>query len=166
MIYNFKKFKPEIDETAYIHNSAQIIGRVKIEKDVSIWPNAVIRADVEKIVIKEKSNIQDCAVLHPDKGKPVIIGKGVTVGHSALVHGSNIKDYCLIGMGSIVINSEVGEYSLIAAGALIPPGNKIPPYSLVMGLPFKIIRKLTKQEIKSLEKSAMVYVELAKNYKI
>ena len=166
MIYKFEKFNPKISKGSYIHNSAQIIGKVKIEKKVSIWPNVVIRGDVDEIVIKEGTNVQDNSVLHPNKNRPVIVGKGVTIGHSAIIHGSKIGKNCLIGMGAIVMDSEIGEYSIIGAGCLITQNSKIPPYSLVMGLPYKIIRKLKKEEIKYLKKSESTYIKLAQKFQL
>lgn len=164
MISEFSGFSPELDPGAYVHPSAQIIGRVKIEEKVSVWPCAVIRGDVEAITVKKGSNVQDCAVLHPNRGKPVILGEGVTVGHSAVVHGSVIGRNCLIGMGAVVMDSEIGEFSLIGAGCVVTPGSKIPPRSLVLGLPFKVVRTLTDPEMQALKRSEADYVGLMKIY--
>ncbi|PIS47753.1 MAG: gamma carbonic anhydrase family protein [Elusimicrobia bacterium CG08_land_8_20_14_0_20_51_18] len=164
MISDFSGFSPEIAEGAYVHPSAQIIGRVKIETEVSVWPCAVIRGDVEAITVKKGSNVQDCAVLHPNRNKPVILDEGVTVGHSAVVHGSVIGRNCLIGMGAVVMDSEVGEFSLIGAGCVVTPDSKIPPRSLVLGLPFRIVRTLNDSEVEALKKSEADYAELMKMY--
>lgn len=164
MIVEFNNKKPQIDKLAKIHTTAIIIGNVVIEKDVSVWPYVVIRGDVDMIKIGEGSNIQDLTVIHPNRNKPVIIGKGVTIGHSAIVHGSIIGDNTLIGMNATVIDSEIGENSIIAAGCVITPNSKIPPRSLVAGVPGKIIREIDEKTIEELKKSAQEYIYLSKMY--
>lgn len=166
MIYNFTENNPKIDKSAFIHPSSQIIGKVIIEKDVSVWPLASIRGDVSEIIIKKGANVQDCAVLHPNRDMPVIIGEGVTIGHSAIVHGSKIGRNTLIGMGSIVIDSEIGDYCLIGAGCVVTPNSKIESGSLVLGVPFKIVRKLKDSEIEALKRSEKEYIELMNKYKL
>lgn len=164
MIQGFKGHMPKIDSLARIHKTALIIGNVVIEKDVSIWPYVVIRGDVDMIKISEGSNIQDLTVIHPNRNRPVVIGKGVTVGHSAVIHGSIIGDNTLIGMNATVIDSEIGENSIIAAGCVVTPNTKIPPNSLVAGVPGKIIKTLDKDYIEELKKSAQEYILLSKLY--
>ena len=156
---------PKIDPTAFIHSSAEIIGRVAIGKLASVWPLSVLRGDVNKIVVGDRSNIQDLTVIHGREAHATIIGKGVTVGHRVVLHGARIGDLCLIGMGAIVMEAFIGERCLIAAGTLVLAGMKIPAKSLVLGSPAKIIRKLTAQELRSLEKSAESYVQLAKRHR-
>jgi carbonic anhydrase/acetyltransferase-like protein (isoleucine patch superfamily) len=156
---------PVIDSSAWVHETAVIIGEVKIAAKASVWPGAVVRGDVGEIVIGEETNIQDLAVLHPNQGKPVLLGKGITVGHSAVIHGSEVGEHCLIGMGAIVIDSTIGEFSLIGAGALITPGSVIPPKSMVMGIPGKVVRELTDKEIEELVKSKETYSKLTGLYK-
>jgi carbonic anhydrase/acetyltransferase-like protein (isoleucine patch superfamily) len=124
----------------------------------------VIRADVDRIEVGRGSNIQDLAVLHPNRERPVLLGEGVTVGHSAIIHGSVIGAHCLIGMGAVVMDCEVGEYCLIAAGAVVTPGSKIPPRSMVMGAPGKVKRELTPEECEGLLRSEKDYVQLAGLY--
>ena len=165
MIEKFKEFYPKISGSAYIHPSAVIIGNVEIEDMVSIWPGAVIRGDVEKIKIGRKSNVQDLAVFHPNRNKPVIIGENVTVGHLAVVHGSIIGNNSLIAMNATVIDSEIGENSIIGAGCVVTPNSKIPPRSLVLGIPFKIARQLKDEEVELLLKSAEDYYQLMSLYK-
>ncbi|GAB4031945.1 MAG: hypothetical protein Fur0012_09870 [Elusimicrobiota bacterium] len=165
MISEFLGQKPSVSSKAYVHESAQLIGRVVIEDQVSIWPCAVIRGDVEEIIVKKGANVQDCAVLHPNRNKPVIINEGVTIGHSAVVHGSSVGKYCLIGMGAVVMDSEIGEFSLIGAGCVVTPGSKIPPHSLVLGLPHKVVRQLNEKEVKALMDSEKDYIELMGLYK-
>ena len=115
----FRGQAPEVSPGAWVHPSASLIGRVKLAAEVSVWPGAVIRGDVDRIEVGRGTNIQDLAVLHPNLGKPVLVGEGVTVGHSAIIHGSVIGDHCLIGMGAVVMDCEVGEYCLVAAGAVV-----------------------------------------------
>jgi carbonic anhydrase/acetyltransferase-like protein (isoleucine patch superfamily) len=161
----FMGAEPELAPGVWVHPSAVVIGRVKLGPSVSVWPGAVIRGDVEMIEVGEASNIQDLAVLHPDRDKPVILGKGVTVGHSAIIHGSRIGEHCLIGMGAIVMNSEIGDFSLIGAGALVTPGSVIPPGSMVLGMPAKVARLLSEKEKAALVQSKETYLELAEHYR-
>lgn len=165
MIEKFMDSSPEVPAGAWVHPSACVIGRVKLGDEVSVWPGAVIRGDVDRIEVGRGSNIQDQAVLHPNSGMPVIIGEGVTVGHSAIIHGSVIGAHCLVGMGSVVIDCEIGEYCFIAAGALVTPGSKIPARSMVMGAPGKVKRPLTDEECAGLLKSEKTYIELSGKYK-
>ena len=159
------EFEPQIAPDAWVHVSASVIGRVRLDALVSVWPGAVVRGDVDAIEIGEASNIQDLAVLHPNRAKPVILGKGVTVGHSAVIHGSRVGDHCLIGMGAIVIDSQIGEFSLIGAGAVVTPGSVIPPGSMVLGIPAKVVRSLKEEEKNALIRSGEDYLELARNYR-
>lgn len=164
MISEFAGKKPQISPDAFIDESARIIGEVEIEAKSSIWPYAVLRGDVAAIKIGKGANVQDCAVLHPNRNKPVIIAQGVTIGHGAIVHGSLIGKNCLIGMGAVVIDSEIGEYSLIGAGCVVTPGSIISPRSLVLGVPHKIIRQLKDSEIEMLKLSEKDYIELKSLY--
>lgn len=146
-ICKFGDLTPEIHEESFIHSSAQIIGNVKIEKQVNIWPGVVLRGDVSPIQIGELTNIQDNSVLHGDYDMPVILGKRVTVGHGAIVHGCTVNDGCLIGMGAIILSGAViGEGCIIGAGALVGEGKVIPPHSLVVGIPGKVIKEVTTEK--------------------
>ena len=165
MIEKFLEFEPQIAPDAWVHSSASVIGRVKLDALVSVWPGAVVRGDVDAIEIGAASNIQDGAVLHPNRDKPVILGKGVTVGHGAVIHGSRVGDHCLIGMGAIVIDSQIGELSLIGAGAVVTPGSVIPPGSMVLGMPAKFVRSLMEKEKAALISSKEEYLELARKYR-
>lgn len=156
---------PQIADKVYIHQRAVIIGKVILAEDVSLWPNAVLRADIAPISIGAGSNIQDNASLHVDFDKPVILGKNVSVGHNAVVHGAKIGDNCLIGMGAVVMESTVGDNCIIAAGALLPAGKTIESGSMVMGVPAKIVRKLTEKEISQIKENAEVYKKLASVFK-
>ncbi len=165
MIESFFNKTPKISPDTYIHPTAVIIGDVEIEDKVSIWPNVVIRGDVDKIKIGKKTNIQDLTVLHPNRNKPIIIGENVTVGHSAIIHGSIIGKNTLIAMNATIIDSEIGENCIIGAGCVVTPNSRIPPRSLVVGVPYKIIRELTDAEIKAVENSAEEYYKLMLAYK-
>jgi carbonic anhydrase/acetyltransferase-like protein (isoleucine patch superfamily) len=165
MIEKFMDHAPELDAAAWVHPSASVIGRVKLGPDVSVWPGAVLRGDVDRIEVGRGSNVQDLAVLHPNGGRPVLVGEGVTIGHSAIVHGASVGARCLIGMGAVVMECEIGEYCLVAAGAVVTPGSKIPPRSMVMGAPARVKRELTLEECAGLERSEKEYIKLAGQYR-
>jgi len=130
-----------IDPTAFIAPGAQVLGAVSLGRTASVWYNAVIRADMEPITIGDESNIQDLSVLHVDEGVPCSIGRRVGVGHRAILHGCTVEDECLIGMGAILLNNvRVGSGSVIAAGAVLTEGTEIPPGSLVVGVPGRVVR--------------------------
>ncbi len=161
----YKKIKPKISNEAKIMSSAIILGDTTIEKNVSVWYNATLRGDMASIYIGEGSNIQDNAVVHTDTNIPTKIGKYVTVGHSAIVHAATVEDYALIGMGAIILNkAEIGKYAMVAAGTLVPPGKVVPPKTLVMGSPMKIIRELTEKEIQENHNNALHYIKMAADY--
>ncbi len=167
MIYDLKKNVPEISSDSWVAPNAIIIGKVKLEKNSSIWFNAVLRGDIEKIVIGENSNIQDGSVLHTDPGCPLTVGKGVTVGHMVMLHGCEISDDTLIGIGSTILNkAKIGKNCIIGANTLITENKAIPDNSLVLGSPGKVIRKVTDDEIKVICENAKHYVENSKKYKI
>ena len=145
----------------FIHPDAIVLGDVFLGRDTSVWPAAVIRGDTEKISVGDESNVQDGSVIHADPGFPCIIGARVTVGHRAVVHGATVEDECLIGMGSIVMNGAyIGTGSVIGAGAVIPEGMKVPPHSLVLGIPGKIIRQVDDETRARVARGVRVYVEL------
>jgi len=164
-----KKFvlhRPNTEHATFVADSAAVIGEVVLNKNTSIWFNAVLRADLAKIEVGEGSNIQDGTVCHVDLDKPVIIGKGVTVGHNATLHACKIGNDCLIGMGAIVLDgAEIGDECLVGAGAVVTPGTIIPPKSLVLGSPATIKRHLKPEEIEGIKYNGLMYVELAKEYK-
>ncbi len=166
-IITYKNITPKIHPSVFIAEGARIIGDVEIGKDSSVWFNVVIRGDVHYIRIGERTNIQDTTVIHVTNQKyPTNIGNNVTIGHSAVVHACTIQDYCLIGMGAVVLdNANVGKYSLVAAGAVVPMGMQIPEGTLVAGVPAKIIRQLTEEEKKSLEQSAQNYINYVATYR-
>ena len=165
MIKVFGNKKPETEKAIFIANSADLIGEVVLHRDSSVWYNTVLRADIAKIEVGEGSNIQDGTVCHVDYDKPVVIGKGVTVGHNATLHGCRIGDHSLIGVGSTVLDgAQIGDCVLIGAGSLVTPGSNIPSNSLVIGSPAKVKRELTEDEINGMKKNSSVYVELAKEH--
>ena len=158
--------RPRIHPTAFIHDSAEIIGRVQIQKKASIWPLVVLRGDIERITIGEGANVQDSTVMHTSRGIPVILGKGVTIGHGVIVHGARIGDYSLIGMGAILLDGcVIGKECLIGAGALISEGMKIPPRSLVLGIPGRVKRPLRREELALLHKRPKDYVRYAAQHR-
>jgi carbonic anhydrase/acetyltransferase-like protein (isoleucine patch superfamily) len=165
MHYSFEQDKPRIHPTAYIHASAELIGRVTIGKRASIWPLVVLRGDIERITIGDESNVQDASVFHTSRGIPVILGKGVTVGHGAIVHGARVGDNTLIGMGAILLDGcVIGKECLIGAGALISEGARIPPRSLVLGIPGRVTRPLRRNELALLHKRPKDYVRYARQH--
>ena len=156
---------PHVPASAYVHQTAVLIGDVKLGENVSVWPGAVLRGDIAAITVGDNSNIQENACIHVNYDAPAIIGKGVSVGHGAIVHGSKIGDNCLIGMNAVVMESEIGPNCIIGAGAVIPAGKQIPAGSLVMGVPGKVVRALTEDEIKAIHQNAQEYVNAVLVYK-
>jgi carbonic anhydrase/acetyltransferase-like protein (isoleucine patch superfamily) len=166
MLYSLGKLKVEITgEDYFVAESADVIGSVKLENNVSIWFNAVIRGDNELITIGENSNVQDGSVLHTDPGCPLTIGRNVTIGHKVMLHGCTIGDNSLIGINAVVLNgAKIGSNCLIGANSLVTEGKEIPDGSLVMGSPAKVVRTLSAQQQAELRKSADVYVENFKRF--
>ena len=160
-----KNIRSTVDVSCFIHPDSLIIGAVVISKDCSVWPYAVLRGDEEPITIDERSNVQDGVIIHTDHGYPVMIGKEVSIGHGAIIHGSKIGDRCIIGIRSAILNgSEIGEGSIIGAGAVVTPGTIIPPHSMVLGIPGKV----KKEDVSFLEmarENAEIYVDLAEKHK-
>ncbi|MCG3121453.1 MAG: Protein YrdA [bacterium] len=166
MILAYNKISPQIAPGVFIAPNATIIGDVEIGVETSIWFNAVIRGDVNYIRIGPQTNIQDLCMCHVTLNKwPLIIGAGVTIGHSAVVHGCVIKDYCLIGMGACILDgAQVGPFAMVAAGAVVREGFIVPEYSLVAGVPAEVKRRLTDKEIENLTASAARYVAYKNTY--
>lgn len=165
-IKKFLNFIPKIDETAYIDETATIIGRVIIGKNVSIWPNAVLRGDINEIKIGDNTNVQDGVVMHVTDELNVEIGSNVTIGHLAMIHGAKVGDNSLIGIGAIILdNAVIGKNTIVAAGTVVPPKMNVPDGVLVMGAPATIKRELTQKEIEGIFENAKEYVKLIKDYK-
>ena len=156
---------PDVRPSCYVHKTAVIIGGVTLGENVSVWPCAVLRGDIASISVGENSNIQENACVHVNYGAPCLIGRGVSVGHGAVVHGSKIGDNCLIGMNAVVMESEVGPNCIIGAGAGVPAGKNIPAGSLVMGVPAKIVRKLEEDEVNAVIRNAREYADSIRLYK-
>lgn len=168
MIIKYKDKNPKVSDEACVMDSAEVIGDVTIGKDSSIWFGSVVRGDINKISIGEGSNVQDNATLHVDKNYPCLIGDNVSIGHNAVVHGSEIGDGTLIGMGSIVLDgAKIGRNCIIAAGAVVTQGAEIPDRSLVVGVPGKVIKELSEEQIENNLKNADNYINLWKHgYKL
>ena len=165
MIYDFEKNVPEVHPEAWVAANATLIGKIKLEKNSSIWFNAVLRGDIELITIGENSNIQDGSVLHTDPGFKLNVGKGVTVGHMVMLHGCQIGDDTLIGIGSIILNNaKIGKNCIIGAKALITENKEIPDNSLVVGSPGKVIREVTNEEKKAIIENTKHYQDNWKKY--
>src|SRR6187431_251728 len=166
MIRSFKGTSPTIEQSAYVDLSAQVIGDVHIGSESSIWMNVVIRGDVNHIRIGKRSNIQDLTMIHVMREThPTIIGDEVTIGHSAIVHGTTIEDRVLVGMGALLLNGVHIEHDcVIAAGTLITEGTRIPARSLVMGRPGKVKRELTDEEVAEIRWYADNYVNYRLDY--
>ena len=166
MIMDFEGVTPRINKNTYISESVDIIGKVEIEDNVNIWFGTRLRADMNKIVIGANTNIQENSVVHVDINSPCIIGKNVTIGHGAIIHGCSISDNVLVGMGSIILNNaQIGKNTIIGAGSLVTQGKSFPEGVLILGNPAKVVRELTDDEIKNIKKSADNYVNLSKRYK-
>lgn len=152
---------PTIHPTAFVHAAAHVIGNVTLGARVSVWPTAVIRGDSDAITIGEDSNVQDGTVIHVDPGVPCTIGARVAVGHRAVVHGATVGDDCLIGMGALVLNGVVvGSGSIVGAGAVCREGMEIPPNSLVVGVPAKVIRQTREVEHERIAHTVQAYLTL------
>jgi gamma-carbonic anhydrase len=164
-LLTYKDLKPVLGEGVFVAPGAHVIGDVTIGDRSSVWFSAVVRGDMDKIIIGAESNLQDNVTVHVDKGGPTFIGSQVTVGHNVVLHGCTVEDGALIGMGSVILNGAViGKDSLVAAGSLITPGSKIPPLSLVMGSPGKVVRTLTEEQIPRADGMYLNYLELVKDY--
>ena len=167
MLRPFRNVVPTIDPSAYVDESAQVIGDVVLGPESSIWLNAVVRGDVNYIRIGPQSNLQDGVIVHVNHqpSYPTIVGERVTVGHAAILHGCVVEDRCLIGMGAILLNgSHVGSDSIVAAGTLVSERTVIPPRSLVMGSPGKVRRPLTDAELAFILEGAANYVRYRLEY--
>lgn len=167
MIHPYRSLAPRVHATAFVADSAQIIGDVELAEDTSVWFCSVVRGDVNVIRIGRGTNIQDGTIMHVNRnGQPTIVGDFVTVGHAARLHGCRIADHCLIGIGAIVLDgAEVGEESLVAAGSLVAPGTRIPPRSFVVGTPARVRRAVDGEDLDLIRRSARNYIELKNEYR-
>lgn len=168
MLYELDNIRPEMadPDSWWVAPTASLIGRVILRRDASVWFGAVLRGDNEPIEIGEGSNVQDNAVLHTDPGAPLILGRNVTIGHLAMLHGCSVGDNSLVGIGAVVLNqARIGRNCLIGARALIPEGKEIPDNSLVIGAPGRIARVVTEAEAAGLSASALHYVANWRRYR-
>ncbi|MFW8590865.1 gamma carbonic anhydrase family protein [Glaciecola sp. 2405UD65-10] len=165
MIYQLGKDKVSVGENVYIAPGAQVIGKVSLQDNASVWFNAVLRGDTDTIEIGEGSNIQDGSIVHTDYGFPLKVGKGVTVGHKVMLHGCTIGDYSLVGINAVILNgAKIGKHCVIGANALVTEKMEIPDNSVVMGSPAKIVKQVSPEQALMLEKSAEHYQQNAKRY--
>ena len=165
-IYQLDDFIPDVADTAFVADSAEVIGRVTLGEDVSIWFNAVLRGDSDTLTVGAGSNIQDGSVLHADTGFPLVIGQNVTVGHQVMLHGCTVGDESLIGIGAVVLNgARIGRNCVVGAGALVTEGKEFPDGSLIVGAPAKVVRELTEAQVAGLKASAAHYVNNGRRYR-
>ena len=152
---------PDLGQGAFVHDAACVIGRVRLGRSVSVWPNATIRGDTDRITVGDDTNVQDGAVLHADAGLPCTIGRSVTIGHLACVHGCTVEDEVLVGIGAIILNHAlVGQGSIVGAGSVLTEGTVIPPGSLVLGTPGRVVRETTLAQRDDIRRSALHYVDM------
>ncbi|ATP43541.1 gamma carbonic anhydrase family protein [Pseudomonas putida] len=165
MKYRLGDLRVDSHPTSWIAPNATVIGNVRLQARASVWFGVVLRGDNELIDIGEDSNVQDGTVMHTDMGSPLTLGKGVTVGHNAMLHGCTVGDYSLIGINAVILNgARIGKHCIIGANALIPEGKEIPDGSLVMGSPGKVVRELSEQQMRLIEAGAAHYVHNAQRY--
>jgi len=165
-IYELDGKSPTLGQNAWVADSAQVIGKVTLEDDVSVWFGTIIRGDSEHIHIGAGSNIQDASVLHADEGVPLTLGENVSVGHKVMLHGCTVGDGSLIGIGAVVLNhAKIGKNCLVGAGALVTEGKEFPDGSMILGSPAKAVRQLTPEQIEGLKRIAAHYVENAAHYR-
>ncbi len=161
-LYQFGEHVPQIDPSAYVVDSASVIGQVRLEANASVWFGVTIRGDNELIVIGENSNVQENAVLHTDKGVPLTIGKQVTIGHQAMLHGCTVGDGSLIGIQAVILNNaKIGRNCLVGAGALITEGKEFPDNSVILGSPAKVVRTLSDDDARKIAAGTETYVQRA-----
>ena len=164
-IFELDGSAPQLAEGAWVAESAEVIGKVEIHQDASVWPKVVIRGDNDLIQIGKGSNVQDASVLHTDPGYPLIIGKQVTVGHQVMLHGCHIGDGSLIGIGAVILNgAKIGKNCLVGAGALVTEGKEFPDGSMILGAPAKAVKELAPEQIAGIHEIADRYVQNAKRY--
>ena len=148
MIENYLEYEPRLGRDVYVAPTALVLGRVTLGERASVWPGAVLRGDINEIIVGAYTNIQDLCVGHLEDDLPLVVGAYVTVGHGAILHACEVGDNCLIGMGAIVLNgAKVGDGAIVGAGSLVPPGKEVPPGVLALGSPAKVARKLSEEEV-------------------
>jgi carbonic anhydrase/acetyltransferase-like protein (isoleucine patch superfamily) len=165
-VYELDGVAPQVDPTAWIADSAEVMGHVHLGPEASVWFGCVLRGDTESMHIGAGSNIQDLSVLHADFGQPLHIGRHVTVGHKVMLHGCTIGDESLIGIGAVVLNgAKIGKNCLVGAGALVTEGKQFPDGSMIVGAPARVVRQLTPEQIEGLRQSARHYIDNARRFR-
>jgi carbonic anhydrase/acetyltransferase-like protein (isoleucine patch superfamily) len=165
-LYEVDGKTPQVHASAWVAESAEVMGRVHIGADASVWFGCVLRGDTESMTIGEGSNVQDLSVLHADRGMPLAIGRHVTVGHKVMLHGCTIGDESLIGIGAVVLNgARIGRHCLVGAGALVTEGKQFPDGSMIVGAPARVVRQLTPEQIEGLRQSAQHYIDNARLFR-
>ena len=165
-VYKFNESIPQLTKTTFVAPSANLIGLIKIGENSSVWFNSVLRGDMEMITIGEETNFQDLSIGHSDPGFPLNIGNRVTVGHRCITHGCEIEDDCLIGMGAILMNGvKISRGSIIGAGSVVLEGTNVPPFSMVAGIPAKVIKTYDEGILENIKSMAKHYVKIAERYR-
>lgn len=165
-VYELDGIHPDIAPTAWVADSAQVMGKVQLGEDASVWFGTVVRGDSDTITIGAGSNIQDGSVLHADEGKPLHIGRHVTAGHQVMLHGCTIGDESLIGIGSVILNgARIGRNCLVGARSLVTEGKEFPDGVMILGSPAKVVRALTPEEIEGLRRSACHYIDNSRRFR-
>ena len=165
-VYQIGDVIPQIHDSAWVAPSAQVMGRVVLEQDSSVWFGAVLRGDNDPIRVGKGSNVQDGSVLHSDLGQPMTVGEYVTVGHQAMLHGCTIGDGCLIGIQAVILNgARIGRNCLVGAGALVTEGKTFADHCLILGSPARVVRELSAGQVQGLLRSAALYVQRSRLYR-
>ncbi|MCM5680261.1 gamma carbonic anhydrase family protein [Schlegelella sp. S2-27] len=165
-LFQIDEHAPDVHETAWVADSAEVIGKVELAEGASVWFGSVVRGDVETIRIGRGTNIQDHSVLHADPGQPLTLGENVTVGHQAMLHGCTVGDGTLIGIQAVVLNgARIGRNCIVGAGALVTEGKEFPDGSMILGSPAKAVKQLTPEQITAFQAGARHYVENARRFK-
>lgn len=165
MLIDYAGARPDVAPDAWVAETAVVLGNVSLGAGANVWYNAVLRGDKDRIAIGARTNVQDNVTIHLDPGKPTIVGDGVTIGHGAIVHGCTVEDNCLIGMGSTILSgATIGRDTIVGANALVTENKVIPPGSLVVGVPAKVVRPLTPDEIAGIRRSAQGYYEHSRSF--
>ena len=165
-VYELDGVAPQVDASAWIADSAEVMGNVSLGADASVWFGCVLRGDTERMSVGEGSNIQDLSVLHADVGQPLTIGRHVTVGHKVMLHGCTIGDESLIGIGAVVLNgAQIGKNCLVGAGALVTEGKVFADGSMIVGAPARVVHQLTPEQLEGLRRSAQHYIDNARCFK-
>jgi carbonic anhydrase/acetyltransferase-like protein (isoleucine patch superfamily) len=166
LLHAYKQFKPQLHHTVFTAAGVQLIGDVEVDEDCSLWFNAVLRGDLAPVRIGARTNIQDGCIGHVNTNQPLLVEAEVSVGHGAIIHGCTIGKGTLIGMGAIVLNgANIGEYALVGAGSLVTENRTIPPYTLSLGSPAKVIRELNEQDLQRMKRTMESYVQKGREYR-